>query len=1046
MNKGLLLKLIMLFTLTSSVTWAQERTVAGQVTALEDGSTLPGVNVTIKGTSMGAVTDSDGRFALSVPGDDATLVFTFIGLKNVEVQVGARNVVNIQMENDITQLSEVVVVAYGTADKKSFTGSLGEVSSDQITKRPLTNVANALTGTLSGVQTNVSSGQPGSAPDIRVRGIGSVNASNSPLYVVDGVPYDQNINNISPDDIESISVLKDAASAALYGARAANGVVMITTKRGKEGKSHLSVKVLQGVTERAIPEYKRVSAEQYYPLMWESYRNSLSISGTTPVATANQMASNNISTLLGYNPFNVPGNQVVQTDGTLNPNAKLLYHDLDWYKPITRTGKRQDYNINYSGGNANSDYLVSVGYLNEQGYIINSDFERWTTRLNINTKLLPWLKTGANVSATYTKSKNARTDGSASYANPFNFSRNMGPIYPVYMHDATTGAYILDADGNAIYDLGNGIPARPSGASPGRHIVQETLLNRDAYKRTVISGRGYTEATFLKDFTFRANFGVDLANEYQSTYDNKIVGDGAPAGRASRTSITDATVTLNQLLTYRKTLMEKHNIEAMIGHESYSFVRSQFTGSRQGQITDGNDEFANFAVTNSLNSSTDQYAVEGAFISRVNYDYNGKYFLSGSMRRDGSSRFAKESRWGNFYSVGASWRMENEDFISSITWIDALKLRTSYGQLGNDNIGGYYPSQGVYDLGFNNGSDPGYILARLSNKSLTWETSTSFDVGTDFVLFNNRISGSLEFFNRKSTNLLFDVPLPLSSGIPNATISRNIGAMYNRGVEINLSGGVIKLDDFSWNVNVNASTITNKLTKLPQKEIISGTKKLQEGKGIYDFWLREYYGVNPANGAALFRANTYDETKDVIIGNDTLTADQSRARFHYNKSALPDVYGGITNTLKYKNFTLSVLLTYQIGGYVYDAGYQALLGSTEYGESLHADALKRWQKPGDITDVPRLDIANNVNNGATSDRWLTSATHLNLRQITLNYDVPKSVLSKLGVHNASVYVSGENLKLFSKRQGLNVTQNFTGVTSNSFIPSRVLSVGLNVGL
>ncbi len=1038
---------VVMFSVIAINAFAQERTITGKVTEAEDGTVIPGVNVTIKGTSIGTVTDAAGMYSINAP-SDATLSFSFIGFISQEIAVGSRSSIDVSMTADITQLSEVVVTAYGVSDKRSFTGSVGEINSEQIQKRPLANVANALVGTISGVQTTAASGQPGSAPGIRIRGIGSINASNDPLYVVDGVPYDQGISNLNPNDIESMTVLKDAASSTLYGSRAANGVIMVTTKRGKEGKTRFNFSTTQGSTSRAIPEYERVNAREYYTLFWESYRNS-QVYGPLNVdpTIAAQNATNDISTLLGYNPFNVPGNQLVNTSGEFNPNAQQLYTDTDWFVPLERNGYRGEYNMNYSGGTSTSDYFVSVGYLDEKGYIINSDFDRWTARINLNTRPLKWFKTGVNMTATYTEANNARTDGSASFVNPFRTARAIGPIYPVWEHDPVTGEFIRDDNGNRIYDLGFGPPARPSGASPGRHPVQETELNKTFYKRTVVSGRGYAEADFLKYFNFKVNAGVDLYSYYETGYDNKIVGDGAPAGRANRINSTETSITLNQLLSFRKTILDKHNVSALVGHESYSFVDNNFSASKQAQIVDGIDELINFTEINSATSSTSDEAIE-SFLSRVEYDYNGKYFVSGSFRRDGSSRFSPEKRWGNFFSVGASWRMETEAFMSNLTWVNALKLRASYGQTGNRAIGGYYPSQGLYALGFNNAGEPGYLQSNISNPDLGWEKNAQFDVGTDFVLFNNRLTGTLEYYSRASVDLLFDVPLPLSSGSPEGNIARNIGEMQNRGIEITLGGDVVRAGDFTWNLSINAATISNKITSLPVDEFVTGTKKLKEGKDIYAYWLREYYGVNSENGAPLYRlnteSNTYNETSDVVIGSDTLTSNQSRGRFHYAGSALPDLYGGITNTFRYKGLSLTILTTYQIGGLVYDAGYQSLM-APDYGVAIHKDALNRWSNSGDEGNIPRMDVGNNNNIGATSDRWLTSGSHLNIRQITLNYNFPRALLTKAGLGNASVYLSGENLRLFSERQGMNVSQNFTGVTSNVYIPSRVFTVGLNVG-
>jgi TonB-dependent SusC/RagA subfamily outer membrane receptor len=411
---------------------------------------------------------------------------------------------------------------------------------------------------------------------------------NDPLYVVDGVVYDGGISNINMDDVESMSVLKDAASTALYGSRGSNGVIIITTKRGKKNRNQLSFKVTQGISERGIPEYDRVNAFEYYPLMWEAYRNSLVYAATpVPIGTANQTATNGIKTNLGYNPFNVANNDIVRTDGTLNPNAQLLWaDDLDWNKDLKSQGYRQEYGLNYNGGNEKSDYFASFGYLSDKGFIIRSDLRKFTGRLNVNTQPLKWFKTGLNIAGTVTNSNTASDASSTGYVNPFFFARNMGSIYPVYAHNQTTGEYMLDALGNRFYDYGNmsaiGIPNRPAGGSPGRHAPQETKLNEQLFKRNILSARGYADVYFTKDLKFTTNISVDLTSYYGSTYDNNIIGDGAPAGRASKESSTTTSYTFNQLLSYSKAIKE-HNFSILAGHENYSYNYNNFTGSRQGQ-------------------------------------------------------------------------------------------------------------------------------------------------------------------------------------------------------------------------------------------------------------------------------------------------------------------------------------------------------------------------------------------------------------------------------------------------------------------------------
>ncbi len=454
-----------------------------------------------------------------------------------------------------------------------------------------------------------------------------------------------------------------------------------------------------------------------------------------------------------------------------------------------------------------------------------------------------------------------------------------------------------------------------------------------------------------------------------------------------------------------------------------------------------------------MTSRTDKYRTEG-YLSRLNYNFDGKYSFSASFRRDGTSRFSEDARWGNFWSVGAAWRIDQEKFLNLPQWVNMLKLRASHGEVGSDafttNTGAadYYPYQALYSQGpgFNNGTEPGFLQNSLANRELVWESNATSDIGLDFELLNRRITGTVEFFNRKSSNLLFEVPLPVSSGV--ASINRNIGAMYNRGGELQIGADAVRAGDFVWNVNFNITSFINRITELPQEEIISGTKKLKAGQSLYDFWLRSWYGVDPADGAGLYRASeTAGEANQRIMANgDVVTTLANDARFDYHGSAIPDFTGGISNTFSYKGLSLSVLLNYQKGGVVYDATYAGLMGTGTYGAALHVDQLRRWRNPGDVTDVPRPDISQSAQFNAQSSRWLTDASFLNIRSANLSYDFPKSFISRAQMNNARLYLTGENLLMFSQRKGMNVTQSFNGVTSNIYTPARILTLGLNVTL
>lgn len=1051
MRKALLLFLLLLGGVAITFVHAQDKTLTGKVTA-DDGAPLPGVNIVIKGTTRGTNTDAEGNFQISAP-VNSRLLISYVGFVNQEIVVGNQTTLNVSLVPDAANIEEVVITTFGTAKKASFTGSAAKIDASSLAPRPVTNLGQALAGATSGVQTTAGSGQPGSAPDIRIRGFGSISSSNSPLYVVDGIPYSADIANISTSDIETITVLKDAASTALYGARAANGVVMITTKKGQKGASSINIKYTKGLNTRALPEYDRVGPADYYVLMWEANRNNFAYRATNPIpmATASTNATNGLGAIVGYNIYNVPFNQLVSTDGVFNSSAQMLYSpdDLNWEKPIMRQGNRDELNLNFSGSNNNTDYFVSLSYLNDRGFLIRSDFERYTARLNVNTQMKPWFRTGANITATISNSNqsDAPANGGTSFVNPFFFSRGIAPIYPIYAYDpANPGSFLMLENGNRRWDYGNlsalGLPNRPQYG--GRHIISETLLNQNYFRRNVFGGRGFAEISFLKNFKFTANVGADITNRNNVTFGNPEIGDGAPAGRSTHEFEYLASYNISQLLNYTKTF-GSHGIEALVGHESYNQMSNNLEGSRSQQILDGNYELVNFTTTTNLTSQLNRRRVEGYF-SRINYDYDQKYFLSLSARRDGSSKFYKDVRWGTFYSVSGAWRIDQESFLKSAPYISALKLRGSYGQTGNDGDISNYAWQPLYALGWNNATEAGILQSSLGNTALEWESSNAFDVALEFGLFKNRVTGTVEYFDRQSSNLIFDVPLPLSTGI--TTVTRNIGTMYNRGIEVELGFEPVKTKDFSWRLDLNATSYKNKITKMPDenKELIDGTKKLKEGSSIYDYWLREFMGVSPNTGEVLYRAASYVPANSTITEKgDTVTTNVNNARFHYNGSAIPKLTGGFTNSFSYKGITLSALVVYQIGGKIYDGAYASLMGAG-YHNAKHVDILKRWQKPGDITDVPRMDAGRTTDFDAASDRWLIDGSYINIRSVTLSYTLPKLIAQKLYLGNAQVFVSGENFFIKSKRSGMNVQQNFGGTTGNVYSSAKSLVMGISLSI
>lgn len=1037
MKKLLLLSWVVLSFASANVL-AQGRTVSGRVTSSEDGSALPGVNVVLKGTTNGTATDADGRYSLSIPSAGGTLVFTFIGLETTEVEVGDRTLVDVTMASDATQLEEVIVTAYGVTTKEAFTGSAGVVGSEQLLTRNLTSPIAALEGNITGVQFTTPAG-PGASPGIVIRGVGTLNGSTAPLYIVDGVQYNAPLNTLNQEDIESFTVLKDAASTALYGSRAANGVVMITTKKGKKGGVKVSASTQTGWVNRGIPVFDQVTPGQYYEGMWEALRNTTAAGGDPNYASAN------IYNQLGYNPFNVPNDQIVGTDGRLNPNAEVIYQSLDWFDQMEQTGFRQNYNVNISGGGEDHSIFFSASYLDDESFVITSGFERLTSRLNAEFQVNDRLKFGGSTNISLTEIKGPTSGGTGSIVNPFGFSQGMGSIYPVFVNDLQ-GNIVRDAAGNPVWDNGEGFPAYNIGTRPinvGRHAIQELTLNNDLSQDNTYGFRFFGDVKVIDGLNFRMNYGADFVDFFESSYENPVIGDAQPVGRLNQERRRVKTQTFNQILTYTKTF-GSHGIDITAGHESFEITDSEMSGLKTTQTASGIYEFANFSTIIDLDGFTFDRALEGYFL-RANYDYNDKYFLSASVRRDGSSSFESEKRWGNFYSVGAAWRMDQESFISSIDWISNLKLRATFGQVGNDNLGNreWYLSQPLFTI-TQNANQPAILFTSLGNAALQWETSTSYDVALEFGLFNDFLEGSVEYYRRNSTELLFAVPIPPSNGL-NELVD-NVADMYNSGIEIGLTAHLLRKGDLQWDMTVLATTLKNEITNLPSP-FIDGSKRWAEGRSRFDFFLYETAGVDPQTGDQLYYQ--YDTDGVPVLdgdGNHLTTNDWSTTQRGYvGASSVPDLIGSVSNTLAYKGFDLNLLITYGIGGEVLDNGYSGMMHSGTYGRSWHPDILNAWRQPGDITDVPRLQNGNQALVQTQSSRFITDASFWAIRNASLGYNFSPALLNKIGLSSLRVSVTGENLFLKSQRKGLDPQFNLAGTGSgNDFVPGRIFSLGLNL--
>ncbi len=1018
-----------------------QRTVSGTVTE-ESGETLIGVSVLVKGTSTGTVTDLDGAYSLSVPEGSDILVFSYTGFGTQEVAIGNLSVVDLILDPSAAILDEVIVTAYGVTTKEAFSGSADVVGAEELETRNVTSAIAAIEGNATGVQFTSASGGPGSSPGIVIRGVGTLNGSTDPLFIVDGIQFEGDLTTINQEDIESLTVLKDASSTSLYGSRAANGVVLITTKRGsRTGGTRVSASVQHGIVSRAIPLYEEVTPGQYYESMWEALRNSSAGDGDPAFASANIFNS------LGYNPFDVPNDQIVGEDGRLNPQANVIYQSLNWYDELEQSNTRTNYSLNVSSGGENHRVFFSTSYLEEGGYIKRSEYDRLTSRVNADFDANNWLSMGGSANVTLSNSVGPSSAGTGSIVNPFAFAKNIGSIYPVYVNDRD-GNIVRDAAGDPVFDSGEGFPEFGIGSRPinqGRHALQELLLNDERDRDNTYGFRFYADFHLFEGLNFRLNYGRDINEGIEKEYENNIIGDAQPTGRYGETRFRRQVENFNQILTYQKGLSGGHNLDFTLGHENFDRNFSQNNALAVEQTAEGIFEFANFATPVTLGGFTTVKRIEGYF-ARANYNYDLRYFLSLSARRDGSSVFGTDVRWGSFYSVGASWQIGSERFMDNVSWVDRLKLRASYGEVGNDDLLDFFLSQARYDLTSNAGS-PAIVASEIGNELLQWETIESFDVALEFTLFNNFLDGSLEYYRRNSSDLLYDLPIALSNGF-NA-FPANIGDMYNAGFEVGLTANLITTSDFRWSVRTTASTFENKITSLPDP-FINGNQRWAEGRSRYDFYLLHTAGVDPETGDQLFFDYDFDDAGETVPvlnadGSHAVTNDwQETERAYTGATSIPDLLGAVSTNLFFKGFQLNVLFNYGIGGEILDNGYSAMMQSDSYGSSLHPDIVNAWRRPGDQTDVPRLENGNNGLVRTQSTRFLTDASFWSLRNVNLSYTVGNRLTDKVGLSNLRLSLTGENLYLSTARDGLNPQYNLIGTSpGDDFNPSRILSVGLN---
>lgn len=1082
--KKLFLLLLTVMTLSLCAS-AQTRVVRGTVLDAENDEPLIGVSVSA-GTGYGAATDANGQFAVSVPASATQLTVSYVGFETQTVTITGQDLtIRLQPANSL--LDPVIVVAYGEQKKSSFTGSAAVVGAASIEKTQVSNVLDALNGKVAGLQSSNASGAPGTGnPTIRVRGFSSVLAGNAPLIIVDGTPFTGDINALSTNDIESMSVLKDAASNALYGARGANGVILITTKRARLGEATVTFDAKWGSQSRASQDYDFIrDPRQYYELYYKALYNYATApeylytnggSKYTNIGgmgydhvTATQWANNQlINGALGlkYNVMTVPEGQfMIGLDGKFNPNATVgrmvNYQGQDfwlqpdnWLDEVYGHGLRQEYNLSVSQGTEKSNFMATLNYLDEGGITVTpADFERLTARIAADVQAKPWLKVGINAMYSHTNTNNvdADSEGAAnSSANPFAFATQVAPIYPLYMRGGDK-QIMVDRYGNTRYDYGGGLNAglqRPF--LVGTNAISDAILNKDKTSKNLFTGTGYIEIRFLKDFKFTSNNNVNLTEYRITSTSNPFYGQfAASGGSVYKQHSRSVDYTLQQLLNWNHTF-GLHNVSVLLGHEWYKHTVEHLYASKNYIFLPDTEELAGAILDSTPGSYSTMYNNEG-WLGRAQYDYDGRYFVSASFRRDASSRFHPKHRWGNFWSAGAAWIISKESFFD-VDWVDMLKLKASYGEQGNDNIGDFLYVD-TYSLVNANGA-PSVNPRTRGNENITWEKGGNLNVGVEFDLFSGRLDGQVEVFYRKTSDMLMSFPLPASSGFMG--YYDNIGDMTNTGVEIELNGDVIRTRDFRWTLSGNLTWYKNRISKLPEQHkgqcidgyygYSSGDTFFAEGLPMYTFKMPKYAGVNPDNGMAMYYKKVTDEN-----GNETgeviTTHDYGQASDYQCGTALAPVYGGFSTSFEYKGFDLNVAFNYQIGGQVYDSNYAALMGSpngSASGTNLHADLYKAWTPQNPNTNIPRFQAQDQYTT-AKSDRFLTNASYLSLDNINFGYTLPTNLVRKAYLSKVRVYLAADNIWVWSRRQGLDPRQSFTGTPSNNYYaPIRTISGGLTV--
>ena len=1065
------------------------------------GEPVIGASIQAKGTSQGTISDYDGKFEMNVPESVKTLVVSFVGMATQEVPAGKNIKVTLQENSEVIQ--EVVVTGFGNVSKGSYAGSAQAVKAEDIEKKNPSEISKALAGEVAGVQVINGSGQPGTNATIRIRGIGSLNGSSEPLYVVDGVTYDGDISSIDPGDIASTTILKDATATSLYGARGANGVIVITTKKGTSGdEGHIDVDVKYGANTRLLPLYDVItSPEEYVTLAWQSIYNGQKYAKNV---TNTQQAINNTNNLLysssglpvGYNLWGdgKSGRFLItarDADGLVNPTfdysnlRRAGYENLEsWKDAIFRVGQKLDANIKLHGGSEKIKYFTSFGYLMDEGYYQSSDYNRFSIRSNIDFEPKKWLKGNVNVAYAYSTMNKPDQDGDGAMNNGFYYVNAIPSIYPVYRR-AEDGSIAMDPrTGLPMYDYGNelhrsfGMGINPAGS---------LKLDREYYEQHEVDAKGSLEFKLYKGLKFIVNAGLHFYNSKAAEMKNKYYGDAQGIGRIYVEGDNMFTVSAQEMLEYNGTFGD-HTIRVLGGHENYLYKANSLYGYKSYMADGKSIELSNAIKMNATEGNSTRYALDAYFASGL-YTYKERYTLTANYRADGSSRYAKGHRWGHFGSVGAAWTFTNEDFINDSEakdWLKDGKLRLSWGVLGNQVNSLYYYTN-MYTIE-NLDDQIVFIEASKGNPKITWERSNIVDLGLEFSI-GKYLDAELDYFYKLTDNMIY--PRAVAPSLGYSSIPTNDAKMVNQGVEFQFKVHALDLRNVKLDFMLNGAHYRNYMTQMPidytdangvdHRMLTNGAMAV--GHSLYDHYTVHYLGVDETNGESLFEA-FYDTRKGGFMDEDpesgtynyipslhqwileqkeekgvenpeqylasTSTNDADIATAQYvGKSYLPDLSGGVGFDLEVYGVNISATCSYQIGGYGYDYTYISLMANDQVGtHNWHIDARKAWTENNTKTDIPRFSNGNGRYDSyatAGSDRFLTSNSFISLNNVQIGYNFPKKMIEKIKLNKLNIYVAGNNLAIASARHGYNPMTSFTGDSdTHAYSPLSTIMGGIKL--